>query len=59
MKTLKNELDVDYIGSQAPISDEDKEAIRNYFRKKKLKSSSRRDKRVVSVRPRTSLSRAV
>jgi hypothetical protein len=57
MRALKNELDVDYIGNQAPIPDEDKEAIRNYFKKKKLKSTSRRNRRIVSTRRKSLLSR--
>jgi len=35
MKTRKKELDVDFIGSQEPLSSSEEKALSEFFRKKK------------------------
>ena len=33
MKTMKNELSVDFLGSQEPLTTDEEKTIRNYFKK--------------------------
>jgi hypothetical protein len=35
----KNELDVDFIGGEGPLTSEEKKALNDYFNSKKLKSA--------------------
>jgi hypothetical protein len=38
MKHRKNELDVDFIGGQEPLTAEEKKALNDYFRTQKAKA---------------------
>jgi hypothetical protein len=50
MRSIKHELDVDTIGSQEPISEKDKNAIREYFAKKKVHPTLQRNRRTKTLR---------
>jgi hypothetical protein len=41
MKSKKNELDVDFIGSQDELTQDEEKALSEYFKKRKLESHKR------------------
>ena len=40
MKNRKNELDVDFIGGEGPLTEQEKKALNDYFNSKKTKKQS-------------------
>ena len=41
MRNRKNELDVDFIGGEGPLTEEVKKALNDYFKAQKAKESKR------------------
>jgi hypothetical protein len=50
MKTIKNNLDVDFIGGQGSLTVEEEKALHEFFKKRKLSYSESFDKRNRAVK---------